>query len=86
MTNKNCRVLYTGVTTDLKRRTYQHREGLFPGFTRKYSVKYLVYYETHESLEATIGREKQFKDGPRRRKVELIERFNPDWRDLYDEI
>jgi putative endonuclease len=86
LTNKRNNVLYTGVTNDLQRRVYEHREKLVPGFTKKYSVYKLVYYEETESIEAAINREKQIKGGSRQKKIDLIQRLNPQWRDLYDEI
>ena len=86
MTNKGNTVLYTGVTNDLKRRAYEHREKLTSGFTSKYRVNKLVYYEVFGDPENAICREKQIKGGSRQRKVGLISRMNPEWRDLYDEI
>jgi len=86
MTNKTNMVLYTGVTGDLKRRIYEHREKMVEGFTKKYHITKLVYYEIFlESLQA-IEREKQIKGGSRLRKVALIESMNPEWKDLYEEI
>ena len=78
--------LYTGVTNDLVRRVYEHREGLADGFTKKHGVKSLVHFEVFESVENAIQREKQLKDWRRVWKVDLIEQSNPYWRDLYDEI
>ena len=78
--------LYVGVTNDLVRRTYEHREGLVAGFSRKYNVKSLVYYEAHDTIEAAIQREKNIKHWPREWKVDLIIRNNPDWSDLYSQI
>ncbi len=78
--------LYVGVTNDLVRRIYEHREGLAEGFTRKYGVKRLVYFEPHESILAAIQREKNIKHWSRKWKIDLIVRDNPDWRDLYDDI
>ncbi|MGB3488645.1 MAG: GIY-YIG nuclease family protein [Xanthobacteraceae bacterium] len=78
--------LYVGVTNDLVRRVYEHREGLTAGFTRKYAVKRLVYFEPHESILAAIQREKNIKHWSREWKIDLIVRNNPDWRDLYDDI
>lgn len=86
MTNKANRVLYTGVTNDLMRRVWQHREKTVPGFTSRYNVVKLVWYEVTSSAYSAISREKQIKAGPRRRKVELIEQMNPGWRDLYTEL
>jgi putative endonuclease len=84
MTNKNNRVLYTGVTNDLKRRVYEHKEKFVPGFTEKYNVTKLVYYETLEDPENAILREKQIKAGSRQKKIDLIMGFNKEWNDLYD--
>ena len=86
LTNDRHTVLYTGVTRDLKRRVHQHREKLLPGFTRRYNVSKLVYYECTENAATAIAREKQIKAGPRRKKIELIDRFNPQWRQLYDAL
>jgi putative endonuclease len=84
LTNQHNKVLYTGVTADLKARVHQHREKLLPGFTRRYNVFKLVYYEAGYEPAGAIAREKQIKAGSRRKKIELINRLNPDWRDLYD--
>ncbi len=78
--------LYIGVTNDLVRRVYEHREGFVGGFTRKYRVKQLVYYEAHATALAAIQREKNLKKWPRAWKIELITSSNPDWRDLYEDI
>ncbi len=82
MTNPRHTVLYTGVTNNLPRRVYEHREKLSPGFTSKYNVNHLVYYEMAETAEAAISREKLLKAGPRRKKVALINGMNPTWRDM----
>jgi putative endonuclease len=86
MTNKTNTVLYVGVTSDLVRRVYEHKEKLADGFTKKYNIAKLVYYEVFEDVENAIVREKQIKAGPRRRKIELVESVNEEWRDLYDEL
>jgi putative endonuclease len=86
MTNKHNTVLYTGVTNDLARRAHEHRSGRVGGFTSRYNVHKLVYYEVTDSAEAAIAREKQIKAGSRRKKVELVEGMNPEWLDLYDEL
>jgi putative endonuclease len=86
MTNKWNTTLYTGVTDDLKRRVYQHEEKLIEGFTKRYNVGKLVYYEVFGDPESAIRREKQIKAGPRRRERELVGSVNRDWRDLYEEI
>ena len=78
--------LYIGVTNNLVRRVFEHREGLVPGFTKCYSVKMLVYYEAHDTAVAAIQREKNMKHWPREWKIDLILSMNPNWRDLYDEI
>jgi putative endonuclease len=78
--------LYTGVTSDLIKKVYEHKTGLAEGFTRKYNVHYLVYFELHEDMNAAITREKQIKKWNRAWKLELIEKGNPEWKDLYDEI
>ena len=84
-TNRNT-VLYIGVTNDLIRRVYEHKEKLADGFTRKYNIVKLVYYEVFEDIENAIFREKQIKAGSREKKVQLINSMNGEWRDLYDEL
>jgi putative endonuclease len=86
MTNKNNRVLYTGITNDLKRRVYEHKEKFVYGFTEKYNVSKLVYHEIFEDPENAILREKQLKAVSRQKKVDLIKNFNKDWNDLYQEL
>ena len=78
--------LYTGVTSDLVKRVWQHKNDLADGFTKKYSVHCLVYYELADEMAAAIEREKQIKGGSRARKLALIESMNPEWRDLYDDL
>jgi putative endonuclease len=78
--------LYVGVTSNLIQRVFQHREGLADGFTKKYGVKTLVWFEGPGSIEAAIHKEKQIKNWKRARKVSLIERENPGWRDLYPDL
>jgi putative endonuclease len=78
--------LYVGVTSDLIRRVWQHRNGAVPGFTRRYGVHSLVWYELAESMETAIAREKELKNWRRRRKLVLIESENPNWRDLFPDI
>jgi putative endonuclease len=78
--------LYVGVTNNLIRRVFEHREGLVRGFTKRYAVKMLVYYERHDTAVAAIQREKNIKHWPREWKIDLITSINPDWNDLYDEI
>ena len=76
--------LYIGVTSDLNRRAYEHKNKLFPGFTAKYSITMLIYFEIFESSIEAIKREKQIKNWPRIWKLQLIEKHNPLWRDLFD--
>ena len=78
--------LYIGVTSNLPKRAWEHRESVVDGFSRTYGVKRLVYSEFHETMEAAITREKQLKKWNRAWKIELIERDNPDWLDLYDDL
>jgi putative endonuclease len=78
--------LYTGVTSNLAERTYQHRAGLVPGFTKRYGCKLLVWFEFLETMPDAIFREKQIKAGSRKDKLRLIEALNPDWRDLYETL
>jgi putative endonuclease len=78
--------LYTGVTSDLVQRIWQHKTGVVEGFTKKYGCKQLVWYELHGCMESAILREKQIKGGSRSKKLGLIEALNPSWRDLYPEI
>ena len=75
--------IYTGVTSNLPRRTFEHREGLIKGFTKKYNCKILVWYEIHETMESAILREKRIKAGNREKKLGLIQASNPAWDDLY---
>jgi putative endonuclease len=78
--------LYIGMTNDLVRRVFEHREGVVAGFTRRHNVKMLVYFEQHDTALAAIQREKNIKHWPRAWKIDLICSLNPDWRDLYDDI
>jgi putative endonuclease len=86
MANRRNGTLYIGVTSNLPQRAYQHREGLTPGFTKRHGCKSLAYYEQYEDMESAIAREKHLKAGSRERKIDLIEKLNPDWRDLYDDF
>ena len=87
MTNSNNHVLYTGVTNDLIRRSYEHRSHILKdSFTARYSVEKLVYYEAGIDAYAAISREKQIKGWNRKRKNQLVESMNPNWEDLYDRI
>lgn len=78
--------LYVGVTSDLVKRVWEHKNDFVEGFTKRYGVHSLVWYEAHSEMFAAIGREKAIKEWRRRWKLELIERFNPGWRDLYKEL
>ena len=86
MTNRPNGTLYTGVTNDLSRRAYEHRTGLYQGFTKQYGLTRLVYLERYDDIRAAIQRERNMKHWPRAWKVRLILKFNPDWRDLYEMI
>jgi len=86
LTNWKNTVLYTGVTNDLKRRVYEHKEKPVEGFTKRYNLTKLVYYEIAETAEAAILREKQIKAGSRQKKVELVEAMNKEWLDLYTDL
>jgi len=86
MTNKNNTVLYTGVTNYLKRRVYEHKAKLIEGFSKKYNVTKLVYYEIFEDSYNAISREKQIKAGSRQKKIDLINTMIKDWRDLYQDL
>ena len=86
MANRRLGTLYCGVTSDLVRRVWEHREGVVPGFTRDYGVKRLVWFEQHGTIEAAIQREHNMKHWRREWKIALIVENNPDWRDLWFEI
>jgi len=86
LTNKAQTVLYTGITNDLSKRVWEHRNGLGSKFVGRYGVTRLVYFEIFEDPYEAISREKQIKAGPRRKKVALIEKVNPRWRDLVSEL
>ncbi len=86
MTNKSNNVLYTGVTSDLIKRVWEHKEKLVPGFTKKYNIEKLVYYEIYSDIKDAIQRERQIKAGSRKKKIKLIEAWNKDYKDLYPEI
>ncbi len=86
MTNARNTVLYTGVTNDLKRRVFEHKSKLVDGFTKKYNLDKLVYYETCDDIEGAIVREKQIKGGSRQDKLNLVNAGNKEWRDLYPEL
>ena len=86
MTNQRNGTLYTGVTSNLIQRVWQHREDLCEGFSFKYKTNKLVYFEQCDDMLSAIAREKQIKGGSRKKKIRLIESFNPEWHDLYPEI
>jgi putative endonuclease len=86
LASKRNGTLYTGVTSDLVKRIWQHKHNLVEGFTKKYNVENLVYYEVHDTPEGAITREKHIKKWRRVWKLRLIEERNPQWRDLYEEI
>lgn len=86
MTNFKNTTLYTGFSTELKGRVWTHKQGLVPGFTKRYNITKLVYYEAHDDYDSTLAREKQIKAGSRADKIKLIESINPTWRDLYNEL
>jgi len=86
MTNKHNKVLYTGITNDLKRRVYQHKEKLVNGFTKKYNITKLVYYEVFQDPENAVLREKQIKAGSRQKKIDLINSTNRKWLNLYEKL
>jgi putative endonuclease len=86
MTNKINSVLYTGVTSDLKKRIFEHKEKVIDGFTKKYNINKLIFFEIYKDPENAILREKQIKEGPRAKKVKLIIGINPEWKDLYDTL
>ncbi len=86
LTNKNHTVLYTGVSSDLVNRVWKHKNRVIEGFTKRYNVDKLVYYEGPGDPIHTIEREKQIKAGSRQKKIDLINSMNPEWRDLYEDI
>ena len=85
MTNKRNTILYIGITTAFAKRIWEHKNNVVEGFTKKYNLHKLVYYEHFEAIELAIKREKQLKAGSRDKKVKLITNFNPMWRDLYED-
>lgn len=86
MTNFENGTLYTGVTNDLVRRVWEHKNKLVEGFTKKYELDKLVYFEVFEDVNYAISREKQIKGGSRKKKLDLINNFNKEWKDLYEDI
>jgi putative endonuclease len=85
MTNVHNSVLYTGVTNNLQRRVLEHRSGTGSAFTMKYNCHKLVFFECGDDIHAALAREKQIKAGSRKKKIELINSFNPEWKDLFEE-
>jgi putative endonuclease len=83
LTNSSDEVLYTGVTSNLTKRVYEHKEKMVEGFTKKYNIDKLVYYEVLDNIESAIEREKQIKAGSRKKKIDLIKAMNPAYKDLY---
>ena len=86
MTNYTNTTLYVGVTNNLLRRVYEHKNKLVDGFSKKYNLTKLVYYEVFENIESAILREKQIKGGSRNKKIQLVNSINDNWEDLYDKI
>ena len=86
LTNKNNSVLYTGVTSNLVKRIWQHKNKVIKGFTYKYNINKLVFYEVYESISEAISQEKQIKAGSRKKKLTLIVKVNPEFKDLYPQI
>jgi putative endonuclease len=86
LTNQYNTVFYVGVTNNLIRRVYEHKNKLVKGFTSKYNINKLVCYEVFSDVRDAIYREKQIKSWNRKKKIEMIEKFNPEWKDLYEEI
>ncbi|MBK6912370.1 MAG: GIY-YIG nuclease family protein [Ignavibacteriales bacterium] len=84
LTNKNNTVLYVGVTNNLTRRIWEHKSKLIEGFTKKYNIDKLVYFESFDNPRDAIKREKQLKAGSRKKKIDLINKINPEWKDLYN--
>ena len=86
MASKKNGTIYIGVTSNISNRVWQHKQNTIQGFTSKYNVHHLVYYEQHEDVRSAIDREKQTKKWKRAWKVNLIEEFNPHWKDLYENV
>ena len=86
ISNKNNTTIYTGITSDLKRRIWEHKNSITKGFSSKYNLHKLLYYEIYNDPENAIIREKQIKSGRREKKIKLIESINPKWIDLYDNL
>jgi len=86
MTNAHNTVIYCGVTNNLARRVYEHKNGLGGIFTKKYNINKLVYYEVGDNVNTALAREKQIKGGSRKKKIDLVNSVNSEWKDLFDEI
>jgi putative endonuclease len=86
MTNENNTVLYTGVTNDLPRRVHEHKNKLAKGFSKRYNITKLIFYEACDDIESAILREKQIKGGSREKKVQLVNSMNKEWSDLYETL
>jgi putative endonuclease len=86
LASKKNGTLYIGITTNLKKRVWEHKNNLIEGFTQRYGIHQLVWYEVHNTLDSAIKREKRLKKWKRDWKIELIESVNPDWQDLYDKL
>jgi putative endonuclease len=86
ISNKSYGTLYTGVTSDLVKRVYEHKHNILNGFAGRYNCQMLIYYELYDTMENAILREKQIKGGSRQGKLDLVKGFNPDWKDLYLDI
>jgi len=86
MSNKRDGTLYIGVTSSLSRRVWEHRQGIIDGFTKRYGLKRLVYYEPYDDIRNALQREKNLKHWPRAWKLSLIHEANPDWEDLYEQL
>jgi putative endonuclease len=86
LTNKRDGVLYTGVTSDLMKRIFEHKQKTIEGFTKKYNCTQLVFYELHDFIDTAIEREKKIKSKSRKNKLALINQMNPTWKDLYNDI
>jgi len=86
LASKRNGTLYTGVTSNLAKRVWEHKNGVVEGFTKKYKVHNLVWFEVHETMEFAIKREKAIKEWKRSWKIKVIEEMNPQWRDLYGEL
>src|SRR5690606_9555764 len=86
MSNRYNKVLYVGITSNLIKRVWEHKNKVVDGFTKRYNLNKLVYYEIYDDNETAINREKQIKSWPRKKKIVLINAFNPSWDDLYEKL